>query len=151
MEKDVAMTGKLGFDIQVSHLSANEISFCRNAVENYKRLQNTINFGLLYRLISPYHNNQAALMYADSNSRRAVLFAYNLNTTNEDNFPRLILQGLDPTKKYQVEEINGQEGKRTAFKQSGQEFTGDYLMKEGLNWWLRAPLTSSILELNAVE
>jgi alpha-galactosidase len=148
---DVAMTGKLGFDIQVNNLSAGDLKFCRNAVENYKRLQNTINFGSLYRLVSPYQYNSSALMYADSSSQHAVLFAYNLHTVRWDNFSKLMLQGLDASKKYKVEEINLEEGKAPAFRQSGQLFTGDYLMKEGLDWYLRSPLSSSILEITAIE
>jgi len=148
---DVAMTGKLGFDIQVNNLSSGDLRFCRNAVENYKRLQNTINFGSLYRLVSPYQYNSSALMYADSSSQHAVLFAYNLHTVRWDNFSKIMLQGLDASKKYKVEEINLEEGKAPAFRQSGQLFTGDYLMKEGLDWYLRSPLSSSILEITAVE
>jgi len=148
---DVAMTGKLGFDIQVSHLSDEEIKFCRNSVENYKRLQNIINFGSLYRLISPYKNNCSALMYTDSTRSHAVVFAYNLNTNRWDNPPKLILHGLNPTVKYQVKEINLSGGKGPSFRQSGQIFSGDYLMTAGMNWYLQEPLTSSILELSAVE
>jgi alpha-galactosidase len=148
---DVAMTGKLGFDIQVSHLSDEEVKFCRDAVENYKRLQNIINFGSLYRLVSPYENNYSALMYTDSTSVHAVVFAYNLNTNRWDNPPKLILHGLNRASRYRVNEINLSEGKNPSFRQSGQIYSGDFLMTEGLDWYLRGPLTSSVLEVSAVE
>ncbi len=83
------MTGKLGFDIPVNRLSDKEINFCRNAVENYNRLQSTINYGSLYRLVAPYNSNSIAQMYVSDDKKKAVLFAFNLYTKNGDTFSKL--------------------------------------------------------------
>jgi len=148
---DVAMQGKLGFDIKVNDLSEKEITFCRNAVDNYKRLQDVLNYGSLYRLIAPYHRSISSLMYVDSAKDKAVVFAYNMNTHYGDTYQNIIMRGLNPSKKYSVKEINVEDGSRNSFRESGRIYTGDFLMKQGLEWYLRDALKSSILELTAVE
>lgn len=148
---DVAMQGKLGFDIKVNDLSENEIAFCRNAVDNYKRLQDVLNYGSLYRLIAPYHSTITALMYVDSLRQKAVVFDYNMNVHHGDTYQNIILRGLNPGKKYVVKEINVEAGKWNSFHESGKTFTGEFLMKEGLGWYLNDALTSSVLEVTQVE
>jgi alpha-galactosidase len=148
---DVAMQGKLGFDININKLSEKEIQFCRNAVDNYKRLQDVLNYGSLYRLIAPYKSSIAALMYVDSSRKKAVVFDYNMNVHHGDTYQNIILQGLNPAARYVIKEINVEEGKRNSFRQSGKIYTGDFLMKEGIGWYLNGALTSSILEVTEVE
>jgi alpha-galactosidase len=148
---DVAMQGKLGFDININKLSEKEIQFCRNAVDNYKRLQDVLNYGSLFRLIAPYKSSIAALMYVDSSRKRAVVFDYNMNVHHGDTYQNIILQGLKPASRYVVKEINVEEGKRNSFRESGKVYTGDFLMKEGIGWYLNGALTSSILEVTEVE
>lgn len=148
---DVAMQGKLGFDIRVNDLSDKEITFCKTAVDNYKHLQNVINYGSLYRLIAPYNNSAASLMFVDSSKQKAVVFAYNMYTKMGDQFQNIKMNGLDATKQYEVREINLEDDKRPAFRQSGKIFSGEFLMNEGLDWYLRGSLQSSILELTEVN
>ncbi|WP_225872310.1 alpha-galactosidase [Pedobacter frigidisoli] len=47
---DVAMMGKLGFDIVVSKLPENDLKFCQQAIRNYNDLKQTIWQGEQYRL-----------------------------------------------------------------------------------------------------
>jgi len=148
---DVAMTGKLGFDIPVNRLSGKEISFCHKAVENYDRLQSTISYGSLYRLIAPYDNNSTAQMYVSDDKKKAVLFAYNLYTKSGDTFSKLKAEGLDSSKKYFVKEINADDENKSYFKGIDKAYSGDFLMKEGIEWYLRGSLKSSVLEITAVE
>ena len=147
---DVAMQGKLGFDIKVNDLDEHDIKFCRTAVENYKRLQDLINYGSLYRLIPPYNSGITSLMYVDSSKQKAILFAYNMYIRNGDTYQNLIFQGLDYRKKYSVKEINIEDGKKPAFKESGKIFSGEYLMKQGFNWYMWGSLSSTVLEISAV-
>jgi alpha-galactosidase len=148
---DVAMQGKLGFDININRLTEKEIQFCRSAVDNYKRLQDVLNYGSLYRLIAPYNSSIASLMYVDSSRKKAVVFNYNMNVHHGDTYQNIIFEGLNPDKKYEVKEINLPEETGSAFRQSGKIFDGDFLMKEGLTWYLNGALTSSILEVTEVD
>ncbi|MVN91742.1 alpha-galactosidase [Mucilaginibacter aquatilis] len=148
---DVAMMGKLGYDIDVKKMTPDELAFSKQAIKNYKRLSNVIWYGDLYRLISPYEESRAVLMYVDSAKAKAVVFNYNLNIRERETVNRVKLQGLDTAKKYKVEEINVMTGAKPILPDNGRVYTGDFLMKVGLDlnsWHLKA-LTSSIVEITA--
>ncbi len=90
-------------------------------------------------------------MYVDETKRKSVLFAFSLHPKHGDIFPKLQLKGLDPAKKYVVKEINLMDETKPQFKQNGQTFSGDYLMKVGLDWYMQQSLKSSVLEINETE
>lgn len=148
---DVAMMGKMGYDIRVKNLTEQEIKFSNQAVKTYKGISDVIWFGDLYRLISPYDENRAVLMYAAPNKERAVLFNYLLNFRRKEYMGKVLLQGLDPETRYRIQEINLLPDTRSTQPEDGKIYSGDYLMKIGLN--LSAgkivPLTSSVFELIA--
>ena len=147
---DVAMMGKMGYDIRVDELTENELKFSQNAILNYKRLSDIIWHGDLYRLVSPYEENRAVLMYVNSAKDKAVLFGYTLNARYGETFNRVKLQGLDPARTYKIQEINvsGQGRWGMRMSESGRSYTGDYLMKVGLNVGSATPLTSIVYELS---
>jgi alpha-galactosidase len=144
---DVAMMGKMGYDIQVNELNEKELAFSQEAIKNYKRLSEVIWRGNQYRLISPYDENRAVVMYVNSNKDKAVLFSYTLNSRFAENFNTIRLQGLDPAKTYEVKEINQFPGIRGLFPLQANTYTGDYLMKSGLNVTTGQPLNSAVLEI----
>lgn len=148
---DVAMMGKLGFDINVNELKENELKYCQEAVANYKRLSPVIGQGDMYRLVSPYDEDRAVLMYVDSTKTKAVLFSYTLHPMYDPNFNFVRLQGLDASKKYKVVEINGMAGTRRTFEESGKSYSGDFLMKNGLKVSSGTKESSVVLELSVVE
>jgi alpha-galactosidase len=143
---DVAMMGKLGYDIPVEKMSDEELKFSQQAVKNYKKLSNIIWFGDLYRLISPYKEKRAVLMYVNDQKNKAALFAYNLQTQRQ-NFEPVKLQGLVPDKNYNIEEINLYPGMKGDCSDSGKIFSGEYLMNVGLNVSSNKSLTSSVVEI----
>jgi alpha-galactosidase len=142
---DVAMMGKMGYDIQVKGLTPEELKFSQDALQNYKRLSDVIWKGDLYRLVSPYENERAVLMYVSENQGRAVVFSYTLNNRYGEAFNRVRLEGLDPARTYNVNEVNVLQ--KLQFKDNGKSFSGDYLMKEGLNVSANNALSSIVLEL----
>jgi alpha-galactosidase len=146
---DVAMMGKMGYDIRVHNFTPDELQFSHDAVSTYKRISDVVWFGDLYRLISPYDENRAVLMYVNENKSKAVLFNYHMNTRRKDIFSRVKLQGLDPQKKYRIKEINLFPGTKSSQPDNEKVVTGDYLLTTGLNL---APgranaLTSNIYEI----
>ena len=145
---DVAMMGKMGYDIQINGFTEKELKFSQDAIANYKRLSDVIWHGDLYRLISPYEEDRAVLMYVNSSKDKAVLFAYTLNSRFGETFNRVRLQGLDPVKTYNIREINVQpDGQRFRPSESGKSYSGDYLMKIGLNVGSGAALSSTVFEI----
>ena len=146
---DVAAMCKLGFDIGLKELSSDELAYCQQAVANWKRLQPAVMDGDQYRLVSPYETNHAAVEYVDKSKKKAVLFAYDLSPRFSEKLPSVKLQGLDPDKKYLVQEINLMPGTESKFAQNKKVFTGDYLMKVGLDVFTYNHNTSMVVEIVA--
>lgn len=148
---DVASMCKLGFDLGLKELSAEELLYCQQAVTNWKRLQDAILEGEQYRLVSPYESNHMALNYVNRNQSKAVLFAYDVYPRYQEKLLSVKLQGLDPHKRYKVEEINLMPDARATLPAHGKVFSGDYLMKIGLDVFGFKPMQSHVVELTEVE
>src|SRR5215213_2921909 len=148
---DVAMMGKLGYDIRVQNFTPQELQFSNEAVKTYKSLSDVVWFGDLYRLISPYDESRAVLMYVNENKSKAVVFNYHLNTRRQDIFNRVLLQGLDARKNYRLREINLFPDTKSAQPDNDKVLSGSYLMNIGLNLspGRANALTSNIYELVA--
>lgn len=146
---DVCSSCKLGFDIDLKPLKGtDDYTFVQQAVKNWTRLKPVILDGDQYRLVSPYETDHSALNYVSKDKSHAVLFAYNLHPRYKE--PRLLkvrLQGLDPQRQYTVEEINLMPGTQSTFDFNGKRFSGDYLMKVGLDVLTPDEGTSHVFEL----
>jgi alpha-galactosidase len=148
---DVAMMGKLGYDIEVSKMTPAEFQFSQQALKDYKRLSPVIWQGDLFKLRSPYESNQPALMYVTPKQDKAVLYGYNLRTRFHETVLPVRLQGLDPARRYRLTEINLMPGQKSNLPANGQTYSGDYLMKVGVlvSDGEAKALTSHVLELTA--
>lgn len=146
---DVAMMCKMGFDIRTNEMSENDQKYCQQAVTDYKRLKPVILDGDQFRLVSPYETNHMAVMYANENKTKAVLFTYDIHPRFGEKMMTVKLQGLDPAKKYKVEEINILPGKNSNLKSNNQVFSGDFLMKVGLDALSGSHLNSKVIEITA--
>ncbi len=149
---DVAMMGKLGFDVDVSKLSENDLKFAQQAIGFYKSFSDVIWHGDQYRLVSPYDHDLASLMYVDEAKTKAIVFNYLtagrfLFTATEE---PVKLKGLDADKQYTVKEINLYPGTVSTLK-SGKVFSGDYLMTIGFNPDVNFGRTSVILQVDEVK
>jgi alpha-galactosidase len=148
---DVAMMGKLGYDINVSQMSADELRFSQQAVQTYKSLSAVIWHGDLYHLVSPYKENRAVLLYVSKAQEKAVLFAYTLHTRYGSEFAPVKLKSLDPKSSYLVEETNLFPGTTSSFHENGQSFSGAYLMDIGLHVSSGQELSSAVITITRVE
>jgi alpha-galactosidase len=144
---DVASMGKLGFDINVGQLSKDELTYCQQAIGNWNRLKPEILDGDQYRLVSPYDCNHSSTMYVDKGRDKAVVFAFDIHPRFSEALYPVLLQGLDPQKQYTVKEINLMPGKKSNLPENGKTFSGDYLMKAGLNLFGRNQMSSCVIEL----
>jgi alpha-galactosidase len=156
---DVAMMCKLGFDISLKELNPEERAFCQNAVADYNRLKNVILNGDFYRLVSPYESNHTAVMHVSKTKDKAVLYAYDIYPRFKEKLMPVKLQGLDPKKKYRITEINlslekgtdksyvGNTLKTSSLRENGQIFSGDYLMKVGIDAFTASGMHSRVIEL----
>lgn len=148
---DVAMMGKLGFDIVVSQLPEKDLQFCQQAVVTYKQQSEVIWHGDQYRLQSPWEYDYAAIQYVDSAKRKAIVFNYLVNNRYQaGSTSPLKLKGLDPQKRYSIQEINLYPG-TTSTLPANSVYSGDYLMQVGINPDVRARRTSVVLEVKEVK
>lgn len=146
---DVASMCKLGFDINLKSMSADDYKYTQEAVANWTRLQNVILGGEQYRLLSPYEGNHMAVNYVSQGKDKAVLFAYDLHPRFAEPLMAVRLQGLDANRTYTVKEINLMPGVVSALDCNDKRYTGDYLMKVGLNVLTATSGTSHVLEFTA--
>ena len=144
---DVASMGKLGFDIKLTDMSEHDIQYAQEAVKNYNRLKPVIMEGDLFRLVSPYEGQHAANLYVDTDQRHAVLFTFDVYPRFGEQRHNVILRGLDPDRRYRVQEINLMPGQDTWVHD--RTYSGDYLMNIGLDLFTGSKLNSRVVELVA--
>jgi len=148
---DVAMMGKMGFDIDLDKLTERDRNFAVDAVRQYDQIKDVIWSGDLYRLVSPYHENRAVLMYVDDQKSNAVVFSYTTYRRYKEEFPRVRLQGLSPEKAYRVDEIDLYPGTQSKLEGNGQVFSGDYLMQKGLRIDPKGAMNSKVFTLTQIN
>ncbi|MDR2119987.1 MAG: alpha-galactosidase [Tannerella sp.] len=148
---DVAMMGKPGFDIRIHEMNEAEQAYCRQAVQQFKRLSPVIGEGDLYRLHSPLESDHAAMLYSNEDRTHAVLFAFDVHPQYGENILPLRLKGLDPDKKYRLEEICLPAGGGSRLQCHGKTYTGDYLMKVGVTVFSSSHTVSHIVEITEAE
>lgn len=146
---DVAMMGKLGFDIKLSDLNDNEKKFCRDAVTNYNHLKPVVLEGDMYRLVSPYSGNHTSTQYVGKDKKGAVVFAFDIYPRYGEKLLPVRLQGLDAGRQYRVKEINLMSGANSSLQGNGELFSGEYLMTVGLNIFTGQRLNSRVIEVVA--
>lgn len=148
---DVAMMGKLGFDIVVSELEEKELAFCQAAIKLYDGLKSTIWHGDQYRLANPTEGQVASMLYIDESKSNGVIFNYLIGNRYGDNSKLPIrLKGLDANKKYSIKEVNLYPGTSSSID-SEKIYSGEFLMKIGFNPDVNARRTSVVLQLSEVE
>lgn len=149
---DVAMMGKMGFDIVVDHLSPDDLKSAQQALSDYTRIKEVVWHGDLYRLVNPWEQPFAALMFVDEQKGKAVMFNYLTTNRYEGRYTvsPIRLEGLDPRKKYRIKELNLYPGTRTALDESAV-YSGDFLMSVGINPDLSLRRRSVVLEITVAE
>ncbi|MDR0574072.1 MAG: alpha-galactosidase [Tannerella sp.] len=147
---DVAMAAKLGMDLQPSQMSPAEYEFSQKAIQTYKEIRKTVLWGDLYRILSPYTSNRVVYMYVDENKSEAVVFNFLIRKEIYPTPPNYVLQGLDPAKRYKLTEINKNPDWSHFGKYEGKTFSGEYLMKVGLNFTIYDEYESLVFRLSEV-
>lgn len=143
---NVAMMGKLGFDIRFAELPEAERNFCKQAVKDYNRLKGIILDGDRYGLVSPYSGQHTATLFADKRQERAVLFTFDLFPRYNEHKANVRLRGLDARRRYAVTEIS----RMNKDDRKVGEYSGDFLMTVGLPLFTGAKMNSRVFEVVAL-
>ena len=150
---DVAMSGRLGMEMQPEDMTEADKEFTQRAIQAYKGIRPIVQFGDLYRLISPYENKGvASLMYVAPEKDRAVFYAYKMNHFINMTIPNVKMNGLDPQKKYQLIDLTPL-SKNKPCSLHNKIISGKILMEKGiaLQTLLKYEYSSIALELQEVK
>lgn len=150
---DVAMSGCLGMEMQPEDMTEADKEFTQRAIQAYKGIRPIVQFGDLYRLISPYENKGVtSLMYVAPEKDRAVFYAYKMNHFINMTIPNVKMNGLDPQKKYQLIDLTPL-SKNKPCSLHNKIISGKILMEKGiaLQTLLKNEYSSIALELQEVK
>lgn len=148
---DVAMTGRLGLELQPKSMTDAEKEFATRAIAAYKEIRPIVQFGDLYRLVSPYsHQSISSLMYATEDKSRAAFFAYRIDYLYNQYVPIVRLAGVDENRSYRIKDLTPND-KGKPCNLDGKVISGKILKYTGLQLSsvLGRPDTSVALELTA--
>lgn len=119
MRGDVAMSGQFGYEMDLSALSDDDFEMAKAQVAFYKKYRHVMQYGDMYRLISPYENEGEFAAWQFIKDQTVILNTFNIKGIPSASLKRVKLQGLDSDSVY-VEES------------TGKEYSGEFLMNIGV-------------------
>lgn len=134
----VAMAGNLGYELDLSRLSSEELEEIKAQTDSYRQIRRLVQFGDYYRLLSPFEGEEAAWMFVAPDRGEAVVCYCQTFATPNSPFRTLRLQGLDPEADYRIQ---------------GEEriFAGDELLYAGLSLPMVKDFGSVVYKLEKVN
>lgn len=119
MRGDVAMSGNLGYELDMTQLSDEEKTVVSEQIAFYKEHRQLIQFGEFYRILSPFDKkNQTSWIFVNEEKTEALYSYFQIMDSANKPTPRVKLAGLNPDKKYLLDD--------------GRIFGGDELMYQGI-------------------
>jgi alpha-galactosidase len=116
----VAMSGNFGYELDVTKFDQDEKQQIKNEVAFYKSIRQLVQYGDLYRILSPFEGDDTSFLFVSEDKKEAILFLYRgLNIPNSPLF-RLRLDGLRFDYRYRIDD-------------SDVVVTGAQLMNYGIN------------------
>ncbi|ABG82594.1 alpha-galactosidase [Clostridium perfringens ATCC 13124] len=115
-----AMAGNFGYELDITKLSEEEKEELKEQISLYKEIRETVQFGALYRLKSPFNSNEVAWMMISEDKNEVVVSYVRQWALVNESFSNLKLTALDKDSEY---EIIGED----------TILSGDELMYIGLN------------------
>ena len=137
----VALSGRFGFDLDLSSLDATDIATCRRAVEVHAEIRDLVQQGDLWRLVSPLDHDAASMAYVDPATGRAVLFCLQLDGARHPD--AVALPFLDASTTYEVRTTDLATDLASAASLAGADGQAG-----SLAWPLHEPLTALLLLLD---
>lgn len=120
MRGDVAISGNLGYELDLTQMTDEEKEIVKQQVAYYKETRQLIQFGDFYRLKSPFEDNITAWLFTNKEKSEALVFYFRVLDEPAAPLTSLRLKGIDPGKQYLVAGTD-------------QVFGGDELLYAGLS------------------
>ena len=148
---DVAMSGRLGMEMQPKDMTDGDKEFAKRAIKAYKEIRPIVQHGDVYRLVSPYDKvGFASLMYATPEKDKAVFFAYRMEYLLNQVTPRVRMTGLDPDKQYKLIDMTPLKENKKNFL-DGKVLSGKLLLEEGVEVPFSGEYSSVVMQLIEVK
>jgi alpha-galactosidase len=103
---NAAFFGAFGYELDLTHFTEQEMQMAKAQVELFKEIRELVQFGDLYRLLSPFEGNDAAWMMVAKDKSEAIAFYFHILARPNSGFRAVRLQGLDPHAEYALMENN---------------------------------------------
>ncbi|WP_416147215.1 alpha-galactosidase [Salipaludibacillus sp. HK11] len=116
----VAMSGNLGYELDVTKFSAEDKFVISDQVKQYKKIREVIQFGDFHRLLSPFENDDTAWMYVSKDRSEAVVAYFQMFGEANAAYKKIRFRGLNKNELYKITELN-------------KHYYGDELMNIGVN------------------
>jgi alpha-galactosidase len=116
-------------------------------IAQYKAIRETIQRGMLYRLVPPERNSEQSVTESVACDRRqAVVFAFLHSSRELYPFPRVYLRGIDAGATYHIAAIAGHWASDTP-----AEASGAYWMEHGVDLELRGDFDAAAFSLERTD
>ena len=96
----VAMSGNLGYELDLTKLTDEEKLLIKGQISKYKEIRNTIQFGRFHRILSPFEGNETAWNFISKDEKEVVAFYFKTLSEPATSITTLKLKGLDPNRNY---------------------------------------------------
>ncbi len=103
---NIASLGAFGYELDLSKMADEEKEQTKKQVEQYKRIDELILKGDLYRLISPLEQNYFCVIVVSKDKSEAYLVGERIHGVPCDYNQYVYLSGLDENAFYEIEELN---------------------------------------------
>jgi alpha-galactosidase len=100
---NVAMVGNFGYELDVTKFNEDEKRIIKEQVELYKSIRKLVQFGDLYRLLSPFDGNHTSFEYVSADKKEAVVFIYKILNVPNAPLYRFRLEGLEAGYQYRID------------------------------------------------
>ncbi|MBI6091338.1 alpha-galactosidase [Clostridium perfringens] len=97
-----AMAGNFGYELDITKLSGEEKEELKEQISLYKEIRETVQFGALYRLKSPFNSNEVAWMMISEDKNEVVVSYVRQWALVNESFSNLKLTALDKDSEYEI-------------------------------------------------
>ena len=149
---DVAMMGKLGFDIKLSDMSGDDLTYCQGGREELQTLasghhgRRPLPSGISVRR---YAQPCGQPVCQQRQEQGRSLRIRRISAATARRFCPYVWKDWMPARQYRVKEINLMPNQGSSLEGNDRVFSGDYLMKVGLNLLTGNKLYSRVVEITA--
>lgn len=144
----MAMLGSLAVGMDLRNMTDDELDEVKYYIEQYKSIRHITQCGELYKLVTPENGEYCVYQYVTRDKSESVVLIFGLNISFAKNFPRLLLEGLDETKRYKIQVLPDAKGERNA---ECKYMSGDGLKNVGLHFNLMGDYDSILIKLEEIE